>query len=209
MAIDKEMKKAIPAFEKPDDITCEDTRNGTALIEYQEINCHMVFDVKMDGSFTRKARFVAGGHTTEPPATATYSSVVTRESVRIAFLVAALNDLEIKCCNILNAYLNAPCLEQIWTQAGREFGDADKGSCMVIVRALYGLQSSGKSWSLMISWTMRDMGFTSCKADADLWLRAAVKPDGTKYYEYVLVYVDEILCVSQPRCRNEDNWISL
>ena len=60
---------------------------------YKEIPCHMVFDVKMD--FTWKARFVAGGHVTDPPSTLTYSSVVSRESVRIAFLIAALNDLQV------------------------------------------------------------------------------------------------------------------
>ncbi len=32
---------------------------------YQQILCHMVFDIKMD--FTRKARYVAGGHVTDPP----------------------------------------------------------------------------------------------------------------------------------------------
>jgi len=55
----------------------------------------MIFDIKMDGDFTWKARFVAGGHTTEAPASMTYSSMVSRESVRIAFLIAALNHLEI------------------------------------------------------------------------------------------------------------------
>jgi hypothetical protein len=33
---------------------------------YQEIHCHMIFDVKME-DFMRKARFVAGGHTTDTP----------------------------------------------------------------------------------------------------------------------------------------------
>jgi hypothetical protein len=31
------------------------------MIGFQEIGCHIVFDIKMD--FTRKARFCAGGHT--------------------------------------------------------------------------------------------------------------------------------------------------
>jgi hypothetical protein len=53
----------------------------------------MIFDIKMD--CTRKARFVAGGRTTENPASTTYSSVVSRDSVRIAFMFAALNDLDI------------------------------------------------------------------------------------------------------------------
>ena len=34
-------------------------------VEYEHINFHLIFDVKMD--FRRKARFLAGGHTTNPP----------------------------------------------------------------------------------------------------------------------------------------------
>jgi hypothetical protein len=45
---------------------------------YQEIRCHMIFDVKME-DFCRKARFVAGGHTTDTPHAMTYASVVSIE----------------------------------------------------------------------------------------------------------------------------------
>jgi hypothetical protein len=34
-------------------------------IGFKWIKCHLIFDVKMD--FTRKARFVAGVHMTDPP----------------------------------------------------------------------------------------------------------------------------------------------
>jgi len=71
----------------------------------------------MDGDFTRKASFVAGGLTTEAPVSTTYSSVVSREKFRIAFLIAALNHLEIFAADVGNAYLNAPCREKIWTKA--------------------------------------------------------------------------------------------
>ena len=50
---------------------------------------------------------------TETPATITYSSVVSRDSVRIAFLYAALNDLKVFACDIQNAYLTAKCREKI------------------------------------------------------------------------------------------------
>jgi len=53
------------------------------------IPCHMIFDIKED--LTRKARFVAGGHWTDPPSQVTYSTVVSRDSVRIAFLIATRN----------------------------------------------------------------------------------------------------------------------
>ena len=61
---------------------------------YQEVGCHMIFDIKMSENFRRKARMVAGGHTTETPSALTYASVVSMDSVRIALTIAALNDLK-------------------------------------------------------------------------------------------------------------------
>jgi hypothetical protein len=85
-AIEKEMKNVEVAFEflQP---------GQTVPIGYQKIPLHFVFDVKMD--FTRKTRLVAGGHMTDPPSSITYSSVVSRDSVWLALMVAALNDLDI------------------------------------------------------------------------------------------------------------------
>ena len=194
-AIEKEMGKVRVAFERWDDGTVEDARSGKRLVGYQEIGCHMVFDIKMDGDFTRKARLVAGGHMTDTPSSITYSSVVSRESVRIAFLIAALNDLDIFAADIGNAYLNAPCREKIWTLAGPEFG-SDQGSVTIVKRALYGLKSSGASWRAMLAQTLMDLGYRSSKADPDVWLRPQTKSDGFEYYEMILVYVDDILHIS-------------
>ena len=72
--------------------------------------------------FCWKARYVAGGHTTEPPATITYASVVSRESVCIALTLAALNDLEVKTSDIQNAFLVVPAAEKISTICGPEYG---------------------------------------------------------------------------------------
>ena len=66
----------------------------------------MVFDVKM--GFTRKARFVLDFHKTVDPVGSTYENAVSRESVKIAFTYAALNDLDIFATDIRNAYLEAP-----------------------------------------------------------------------------------------------------
>ena len=62
----------------------------------------IVFYINMDREFTRKARLVADGHTTATPSSITYPSVVPRESVRIAFILASLNYLEIFACDISN-----------------------------------------------------------------------------------------------------------
>jgi hypothetical protein len=127
-AIAKEMLHVRPAF----NILKQGARAPVAL---KWIPCHMIFDVKMD--FTRKARFVAGGHVTDPPTSITYSSVVAPDSVHLdsvhlAFLIAALNDLDILSADIGNAYLNAPTREKVHTTCGIEFGQANQG-CIAII----------------------------------------------------------------------------
>ena len=44
--------------------------------------------------------------------------------------------------------------------------------------------------------TLRDAKFKSCPANPDVWMRPNVKPDGSHYWEYVLVYVDDALAIS-------------
>ena len=198
-AIEKEMSKirGMGAFERYDNATPQQLRGGERKLPgYQQIGCHMIFDIKMDGLFTRKARFVANGNETKDLASHyTYASVVTRESVRIAFLYAALNDLDILGCDVSNAYLNAPCREKIWVQAGPEFG-SDQGSVMIVKKALYGLKSSGFSWKKMLVQNLEDMGYKSSIADPDVFIRPAAKENGFEYYEMLLTYVDDCLCVS-------------
>ena len=188
-AICKEMKNVRPAFEV--------FEGGTDQLPggYQEIKCHMIFDVKIGENFRRKSWLVAGGHTTETPATLTYSSVVSRDSVRIALTMAALNGLTVMACDIQNAYLNADCREKIWTRAGPEFG-LEAGTIMLICKALYGLRSSGAAFRAHLAETLYDIGFVPTRADPDVWRRPAIKEDGFEYYEYVLCYVDDILAIS-------------
>ena len=105
---------------------------------YQFVNCHMIFDIKMGEGFRRKARIVSGGHMTEAPASLTYSSIFSRESVRIALTIDALNGLKVLSCDIQNAFFTANCIEKCYTRAGPEFG-SDQEKLMLITRALYRL----------------------------------------------------------------------
>ena len=84
-------------------------RDGKVKPGFKYVGTHMIFYIKMDGNFTRKYILVASGHNTAPPSSITKSSVVTKESVRLAFLISGMSDLDICACNIGNAYLNAPC----------------------------------------------------------------------------------------------------
>jgi hypothetical protein len=161
---------------------------------YQQITCHVIFDVKME-DFRRKAHFVAGGHTTDMPHAMTYASVVSRESVRIALILAALNDLEVKMADIENTYLTAPITEKVWCILGPDFGE-DAGKKALIVRALYGLKSTGAAFRNHLTECMKHFGWKSCRADRDLWMKRQISPDdGFEYWAYILIYVNDILCM--------------
>ena len=44
---------------------------------------------------------------------------------------------------------------------------------------------------------MKFLGFESSCADKDVWMQESVQKDGvTKYYEYVLLYTDDCLVIS-------------
>ena len=158
---------------------------------YQEIRCHMIFDINME-DFWRKTRYVAGGHATVAHPTLTYVIVVLLESARIALMLAALNDMEVKTSDIQNAYLTAPCSEKIWTMLGSEFGPDLAGKKALLVRALYGINSAGVPLINQLSDCKSILGYFSCLADPDLWFKEETPPsDGAKYYEYFLLYVDD------------------
>jgi hypothetical protein len=64
------------------------------------------------------------------------------------------------------------------------------------VRSIYGLNSSGVAFMNHLSECMKHLVWISCRADRDLWMKAEILPDdGVLYWSYILIYVDDILCV--------------
>ena len=108
--------------------------------------------------------------------------------------MAALNDVDIWAADVLNAYITAPCRKKIWTTLGRGFGD-DFGRKAIIVRAMYGLKSSGATFKAHLAGCVCKMGYRSCPADPDLWLKEQTDKKGSQYYVYILCYVDNLLMV--------------
>ena len=154
---------------------------------HKKIRVHFVFDVKHDGR--HRARLVADGHLTDIPLESVYSGVVSLRGFRLVLFLAELNKMDIWATDIGNAYLEAKTTEKVYIIAGPEFGDRE-GHILVIHKALYGLRSSGARWHETFADCLRDMGFLSCKAEPDIWMR----PNG-KIYEYIAVYVDDLAIV--------------
>ena len=76
---------------------------------YTEVKgSRLIFTINME-DFHKKSRDIAGGRTVDALATLTYSSVVSRETVQIAFTLPALNDVEFKSIHIHNSFLIVSC----------------------------------------------------------------------------------------------------
>ena len=94
MAVVKEIKIfriAFEAFDGDEDELPED---------FQHVDCHLIFDVKFAENFRRKARMVGGSHQTITPVALTNASVVSRDSVYIILMIAALLELKVMACDI-------------------------------------------------------------------------------------------------------------
>ena len=119
-----------------------------------------------------------------------YSSVVNLRSLRICLVAAELNNLQTMVGDISSAYLEAYTKEKVCFTAGPEFGVL-QGHTFIIEKALYGLRTSGASWHQRFADTLRDLKFTPCLADPDVWIK-----DCETHYEYICVYVDDIMHMS-------------
>ena len=135
------------------------------------------------------------GHRTDTTTYVTFITVVSIDLVRICLIIAALKDLDIISADIENDYLIAPCQEKVWIRYGPEFGNLE-GKVLVVKMALCGLNSLGAAFRVYLAEMLDDIGFRSRIAYPGVWMKEATKPTGEIYYEYILCYVDDVLCIS-------------
>ena len=99
--------------------------------------------------------------------------------------------------DIRNAYLQSPTSQKHYIICGPEFGMANVGKVAIMHRAVYGGKMSGRDFRYHLRSCMQFINLTSCPADLDVWMRPAIKSDGSKCYDYALLYVDDALVVSE------------
>jgi hypothetical protein len=65
----------------------------------------------------------------------------------------------------------------------------------LVVQELYGLKSAGALFRNHLSSCLGHLGYESTRGDPDVWICAATKASTEEYYEYLIVYTDDILAI--------------
>ncbi len=94
--------------------------------------------------------------------------------------LAELNVMETWATDIGNAYLEAETTAKVYIIAGPEFGEQQGHLLVIRLR-----------WHERLSDCLCKMGFTPCKAEADIWMHCVGEE-----YEYIAVYVDDLRIAS-------------
>ena len=107
---------------------------------YKIIPHHLIFDCKFD--LRRKCTLALGGHRTDDvPDVEVCSGVVSVDTIRTVFVMAAKNDLQVCAADVSTTFLHEKTREKVATRAGLEFGD-DAGKLMIAEGSSCGLKTS-------------------------------------------------------------------
>ena len=122
-----------------------------------------------------------------------YSSTVKSISVRLLLVISHKEKYDILCGDIGNVFPTIYTNERVYAITGKEFG-ARAGQFIIIVKALYGLATSGERWHAIFTDTLRGLNFVPTRYDSDVWMQR--HEDGSSY-EYLCVYIDNFMVFSR------------
>ena len=77
-----------------------------------------------------------------------------------------------------------------------DFGIEIRGKVAWIRRTLYGGNMAGHDYWVHMRACMKEIGFTSCQGDPDVWMRLLKKDNDTDVWEYFLLYTGNYLVIS-------------
>ena len=159
---------------------------------YQIAPLGMILNVRVD--LRRKTRLVIGGHIVDSSGHEVYASTMKSVSAIILMKIVAANNLEVMTGDIGNDYLNSNTQERIYTRAGVKFelaGIMAKGTSLEVIKAIYGLPTSGNRWHAHLFHTLREIGFRKTRFDPDVWIRGCKGG-----YDYIGTHTDDVLVVA-------------
>ena len=119
-----------------------------------------------------KARLVAKGFSQRPGLEydETFVSTLKWVTLRIIFVTAAIEDLELESVDISSAYLNGDLDTEVYMQQPEGFVQKGPEWVCKLLKAIYGLKQAGRMWHIKLNKEFKSMGFNLVKSDHSIWI---------------------------------------
>jgi hypothetical protein len=143
-----------------------------------------------------KARFVAQGFSQRPGEDymETFSPTIRVESLRILLALGAMEDLEIRQCDVVSAYprskLHATVYIRLTPELRELLGIKDPNKVLLLNQALYGLKQSGREWYIEACRGLKTLGFEPLFSEPSIFRNA-------KTGQLIGLYVDDMLVLGK------------
>ena len=108
---------------------------GESLDGYERLSYHVVWDCQFDNH--RNPHVVLQGDKQESITDESYSGVVSLQTIRIMFLLATVNKLQLWAADVENAFLNGITRDKLYIIAGPEFGPEREGKALILYKSMY------------------------------------------------------------------------
>lgn len=134
-----------------------------------------VFKVKRnsDGTIERyKGRVVAKGYSQRSgfDYTEIFAPTFRTSALRLIFVLAAVEDLEMRSVDISSAFLNGDLDEEIYMRQPEGFHEGGPNMVCRLLKSLYGLKQSPRQWHKKLRSVLESMGFKRLKSDHSIYL---------------------------------------
>ncbi|CAM8978460.1 unnamed protein product [Rhodiola kirilowii] len=163
------------------------------------IDCKWIFRLKDGNSPAEpprfKARLVAKGFSQKEGIdyNEIFAPVVKYNTLRLLLTMSTVFNWEIDQMDVKTAFLNGDLEETIYMKQPKGF--VDRKFPEHVCYLIYGLKQSPRQWNRKFDACMTDLCFSKSKYDSCLYL----KNMNAKYHAFVLLYVDDMLIISESR----------
>jgi hypothetical protein len=134
--------------------------------------------------------------------TDTFSPVAKLTSVRLLLSLGAIEGLQFKQFDVQNAFPNATLKEDIYMVAPKEMQLSQENIYLKLNRALYGLKQASREWNILITNTLKSIGFTQLKNDSCIFI---YNKDGIQLL--LALYVDDIMMIIGFNSEQHADWL--
>ena len=75
-----------------------------------------------------------------------YAPVISLDFIRILFLIAVMNNLDVRMVDISCAFLQSKTKEKLYTRGGIEWGEEIAGRVLILAKSVYGTKTAAQAW---------------------------------------------------------------